>query len=70
MYRLTPEGQRVAWELWMESMMEEKMAIKEAFKRAIKGKGILQYTLACICIGLCFPIGMAWAVIKILFTGR
>jgi len=39
------------------------MAIKEALVQA-RRVGILQYILACICIGLCFPIGIAWGLLK------
>lgn len=43
------------------------MTIKEALTEA-RQKGMTQYILALICVGLCFPIGMAWAVIKIIFA--
>jgi len=54
-YRLTSEGRLNAWAAKAESEGKE-LTLGLAFKYATDGKGILQYILANICIGICFPI--------------
>jgi len=66
-YVLTPKGKQAAWTLWMERIMGE--TISDAFRQATKDKGIFQYILACICVAVCFPIGICWGLIKICQKG-
>jgi len=44
--------------------MTEEMTIREGFKQATEGKGFLQYILACICVAVCFPLGMLLGLVK------
>ena len=62
-YRLTSKGRGIAWVAKAESEGKE-FSLGVAFKYATEGKGILQYIFACICIAVCFPIGIAKALLR------
>ena len=56
-YRLTSEGLLMAWVATCEEAGKE-LTIKEAFRFATKGKSFPQFILACICVVVCYPIGI------------